>query len=209
MDILLIRHGETERNSPKTFNAGKNRPDPELNANGLKQAALLGKKLAGSGIQAVYASDLLRTHQTAEVIGRYICASVVERADLREIDMGRLHFCSWEELRAETPEICDEWHKHETDLPYPGGESGADAERRAMRALAEIAASCLEKVAVVTHGGIIRVLVCAALGLGQEKRFRIGPPENTSVTTLHYDAGRKEFSVYALNDASHLEKSNI
>jgi broad specificity phosphatase PhoE len=209
MDILLIRHGDTGQSAPENFSAEKNRPDPPLNSKGREQAERLGRRLAGSGIQAVYTSDLIRAMQTTAIVNKNIGSPVEVRRELREIDMGRLHHCSWEEIRAENPGYAEEWHRHESDLPYPGGECGGDAEKRAMRVLAEITESRLNKVAVVTHGGILRVLVCAALGLGQEKRFRIGPPENTSITTIRYNIDSKEYSVYALNDASHLLKLPI
>lgn len=204
MDILLIRHGETEISSPETFSKEKNRPDPPLNARGRHQAERLGRRLEGSGIQRIFTSDLARAAETAEIANSRLHVPVEKRAELREIDMGRLHFVSWEDIRAEDPALYKAWHRHAADMPYPEGECGGDAAARAMKVVEEIIGSGLEKVAIVTHGGIIRILACVALGIGQEKRFLFGPPENTSVSTIKYTPAGKEFSIEALNDTSHL-----
>jgi broad specificity phosphatase PhoE len=152
MDILLIRHGECENGLQ--FSAEKNRPDPKLTARGHGQAELLGQRLAGLGIRRIYASDLKRAAETAEIANRHIGVPVETREELREIDMGRLHACTWEDIRAEDPALYDAWQKHEEDLPYPGGETGGDVAARAMKVVDEIVASGLETVAVVTHGGV-------------------------------------------------------
>lgn len=47
-------------------------------------------------------------------------------------------------------------------------------------------------------------MICAALGIGQEKRFRLGPPENTSVSIVRYDIRKKEYNVFLINDFNHL-----
>jgi broad specificity phosphatase PhoE len=204
MEILLIRHGSTEPGSLASYNAEKKRPDPKLDCPGTRQAELLGLRLVNSGVQKIYSSDLVRTLATAGVINSHLHVPLEVREELREIDMGRLHLCTWEDLALEDPTYCKAWHTHDEDLPYPGGESGADAARRAMKVLAEIAQSGLDRVAVVVHGGIIRVALCAVLGIGQQKRFLFGPPENTSISVIRYDREKKEFSVYSMNDASHL-----
>lgn len=205
MEIWLIRHGDTERNSQDNYSSLKNRPDPALSNRGIMQAGLLARRLIGSGIQKIYTSDLVRTVQTAEIINGTLNVPVEKSDALREIDMGRLHHCSWEDMSREDPEFCASWHRHESDLPYPGGECGADAAERTMTMLNEITESGLNRVAVVCHGGIIRVALCAVLGIGQEKRFLFGPPENTSISVLRYDREQKEFSVYSVNDAGHIK----
>jgi broad specificity phosphatase PhoE len=204
MELLLIRHGEAQMPSPENYSAEKDRPDPELTERGLMQAERLGKRLAGSGLRAVYASDLVRARQTAEAVGRHAGLPIILRDGLREIHMGRLQHCSWERYREIDPAYCDAWHRHESDLPYPGGETGAQAAERAMRIVGEIIGMGLDKVAVVAHGGTIRVFLCAALGIAQEKRFLFAPPENTSVTRVEYKTAEKRFFLAAYNDYSHL-----
>lgn len=176
MDILLIRHAETDPGSRENYNGKKNRFDPPLNERGRAQAELLGRRLAGSRVGKIISSDLTRAADTAQAANRYLDAPIELREELREIDMGMLHGRTWEQLRVELPEQWAAWHRHETDVPYPGGESGGDAAARAMAAVGGILRAGLDSVAVVTHGGIIRILICAMLGIGQEKRFLFNPP---------------------------------
>ena len=203
-EILLIRHGDAAALTPACFSADKNLPDPDLTALGRHQAGLAGRRLASAGIGRIWSRDLKRAAGTAEAIGRHADVAVELHPAFREIDMGRLHHCGWADILREDPDFHDRSHSHLEDLPYPGGESGGDVRDRAMKALLEIAERGPDRVAVVTHGDVIRVLVCAALGIGQEKRFLIGPPENTSITTLRYYRKLRQFTVYALNDAGHL-----
>ncbi len=207
VDILLIRHGKTDPSTPACFSTEKNSPDPCLNAKGLEQAERVGMRLAHSGIRRILSSDLRRTVQTAEAIAHHTDASIELVPALREIDMGRINHCPWEVFRQEDPEYHDRWHSHCEDLPYPGGESGGDVQARAMPVIEALAKNGQGSVAVVTHGGVIRALVCAALMIGQEKRFYLGPPENTSITVLKFDPETGRFHVAVMNDAGHLEKN--
>lgn len=153
---------------PEDFSAGKNRPDHPLTDAGRGQAERLGARLASTGLQAVYSSDLVRAVQTAESVAKHAGLPVF------------------------------------TDLPYPGGETGAEAAARAMKAIGEIAGAGLDRVAVVTHGGIIRVIFCAILGIGQEKRFLFGPPGNTSVNRVRFDGKTNRYTIDGFNDVHHL-----
>ncbi len=204
-EILLIRHGNTDLSTPDCFSNEKNSPDPSLNAKGRDQAERVGMRLAHSGIKRILSSDLKRTVQTAEAIARHTGIGIELVPALREIDMGRINHCPWEVFRQEDPEYHDRWHSHSEDLPYPGGESGGDVQARAMPVIAALAEEGQGPVAVVTHGGVIRALVCAALRIGQEKRFYLGPPENTSITVLRFDPETGRFHVAVMNDSGHLE----
>ena len=69
----------------------------------------------------------------------------------------------------------------------------------------EILARYDQATAVVTHGGVIMVLLSACLGLGFEKRFRFLPMANCSITTLVYDKAMQSLRVGLVNDTTHLE----
>ena len=72
--------------------------------------------------------------------------------------------------------------------PTQRGEAGADVQKRVREVIDEITERYRHDVAVVTHGGVIMVLISACLGLGLEKRFRFTPPANCSISTLVYDS---------------------
>lgn len=213
MSILyLIRHGETinnasRRNVPSTYNYKKKCPDPPLNETGIRQAHLLGERLQACNINVIYSSDLLRTQQTSQIINKYIGKKIISRAALREIDMGELHLRSFEELKEEFPEFYNNWNKHDSDMPYPHGESGRDVLKRTSEVIKEITHKNIGNAAVVTHGGVIRVLVSIFLGMPLENRFRF-VLDNCGITEVRYDTASDMFKVLCLNDSAHLRVLN-
>lgn len=209
MEILLVRHGDAARNAPQNFNAGLNCPDPELTSAGRDHAHQLAQRLCALPIQRIYTSDLRRAVQTAQVLADYLGAPVESRAELREINMGRLFTSTWEEVDREFPGYSALWHLHEEDLPYPGGERGADVIRRVMPLIDEIVEAYRGfrdgRVVIVTHGGTIRSLLCAFLGIGPEKRFLFGAPLfNCGLTVIRSGDETGELTVHTVNDGSHL-----
>jgi probable phosphoglycerate mutase len=114
--------------------------------------------------------------------------------------MGEVFKKSWDCF----PDIYAKWSLHEEDIPYPGGENGAALWNRCKDELFKIAASGYERVAIVTHGGIVRAALCGILGLPQEKRFCFGVPTiNCSISILsYYDS---KFYIHTFNDYSHIQ----
>ncbi len=205
MEIYLVRHGDAARNSPKNFNAALNCPDPDLTEAGEAHAHQLGQRLGQTPIRRIYTSDLRRALHTAQILAEYNPAPVEVRGVLREINMGRLFLSTWEEIERDMPGYAARWHRHDSDLPYPGGECGADVIRRCMPLIEEILQTGHERVVIVTHGGTIRSLLCAFLGIGLEKRFLFGAPlENCGITAVRWDAKRRLFLVHSVNDSAHL-----
>lgn len=199
MKIYLLRHGQVQLQSdPRPQEVI---PDPELSSDGIRQAELLGSRLRGRAIQALYSSDLRRAEQTARIVGAAIGLEAVLDPRLREIDLGSILRAGW----GAYPEEYAAWRKHAEDLPYPGGENGQQVFRRVEPALTEYLSSARGDIAVVTHGGVIMAALSAYLGMGQEKRFRFAPPENCSISTLVLDAESGQIRVNGVNDFSHLE----
>jgi broad specificity phosphatase PhoE len=106
----------------------------------------------------LYASDLLRTVQTAEVLKETLGVGVVVRADLREISFGDWEGRSWSELK--TNGLCSGMQGFESspDICAPGGESFVHFRERALRALKHVANGTEKhRIAIVTHIGVIQV----------------------------------------------------
>src|SRR3569623_193897 len=89
-ELLLVRHGETDWNAEGRLQGHTDRP---LNDHGRRQAKEVAERLAGEGADAIYASDLLRAKETAEIVGERRGVPVVVDADLREKNWG-----NWEGL---------------------------------------------------------------------------------------------------------------
>lgn len=198
MKLYLIRHG---RQCSKLCNV-----NVDLSEEGYRQAELLGARLAGSGIEAVYSSDLLRAVETAVTANRHWQAEHMIRPELREISFGDMEGRSDEEIAVVYGEFKQRQQRMEEDLPYPGGECAADVIRRAAPVMEEIAKKGYEKAAVVTHGGVIRSLTAHYLGMDLAKVRLLGNDmENTSITELTYHPENGRFTVDRLNDYAHLE----
>jgi broad specificity phosphatase PhoE len=145
--LLLVRHGETDWNADGRLQGHTDRP---LSDFGRRQACELAEKLAGESLDAVYASDLSRARETAETVGKRLGLPTLLDPDLREKDWG-----TWEGL---TPVERDR-------VEFVGESTEEHAERmlRALRRIAERHAG--RRVLVVTHGGSIRRVQAAALGM--------------------------------------------
>ena len=204
MNIYLIRHGE------KAYNE-ENHELLELTEKGFKQAELVGKRLQKYNIDKIYCSNMIRAVQTAEQIDKVLNVGVVTVPELREIHMGACEKEGWSYLVKSYPEFIAEFSRHERDLPYPpDGECGEDVWRRASVFLNELVHGNYKNVAVVTHGGTIRVLISGILKISQTRRFYLGDPiQNCSISRLKYDESSEAFYLQSFNECSHLDALRI
>ena len=136
--LLLVRHGETDWNAQHRW---QGHADVPLNARGREQAQRLAEELASQGVDAIYASDLSRARDTAEIVGERLGVPVVLDPDLREIDVGSREGLTGEEVG---------------DAPWDGERDVRHGERtlRAVRTIAERHPG--QRVVVVSHGGSLR-----------------------------------------------------
>lgn len=198
-DIFLVRHG---RQCSTRCNV-----DVSLDDTGRRQAALAAERLSRYGLEKLYASGLKRAVETADIIGDRIGLTPVVIEEFREIDFGVLTGRVDTEVRSEYAEFQRERAQQTSDLRYPGGENGSDVVARVMPRIEQLCQAAERRVAVVTHGGVIRAL-CAHLlqtDLKHKLKFAINL-ENTSITQICYDEGSGRFYLERFNDAAHLEQ---
>jgi broad specificity phosphatase PhoE len=157
--ILLARHGETDDNrSPHHFQGWTDTP---LNDTGRTQAHELAERLAPEGIQAIWASDLIRARETAEIVGRRVGLAPHIDARLREGARGRWEGHLMQEIERQEPELYAQWRRG-GNFRFPGGESLLEQQRRVSTALGDIHTAAPKPTLVVCHGGSIRVMLCEA-----------------------------------------------
>lgn len=197
-NIYLIRHG---RQCSRLCNL-----DVDLAEEGFFQSELMGKRLASKSIEVVYSSDLIRAVKTAQTANGFWNAKQVIKPELREISYGEMEGMADEDIAVQFADFKKAQERLEEDLPYPGGECAGDVIRRAMPLFQEIAESGYKNVAVVTHGGVIRVMTAAFLHM-EPKNYRLlgNSLENCSITEVHWNEETKRFSVERFNDYAHLE----
>ena len=150
MRLLLIRHGRTASNVTRLLDTAP--PGAPLDDVGLDQALALADTLADEPIEAVYASDLIRSQQTAEPLALRHGLEVIVRAGVREIQAGEDEMSAdW--VRYLTTIIS--WQS-DIDTRIPGGETGREVLARFDAVLGEARAKGHRTIAVVSHGAMIR-----------------------------------------------------
>lgn len=148
--IGLVRHGVTDWNQEGRMQ-GKN--DIPLNAEGRRQAGLLGKRMAGEEWDYIYSSDLARARETADIIARHM-GKTVEGYDplLSERAFGLLEGTTEQERITRWG---PDWRS--MDL---GGEAREAVIERGMGFLKEMDQRHPDKrILLVSHGALIGALV--------------------------------------------------
>lgn len=133
MRLILVRHGETERNRQ---GLALGRADVPLNDRGRWQAQRLAVALGDEPIAAVYSSPLQRALDTAVAIAAPHGLTVETEPALIEMDIGEAEGLSFAEVRARYPGLLERWASSEgADQPMPGGERLIEVQERAWQAV--------------------------------------------------------------------------
>ena len=201
-EIVLVRHGETVENRAGILQ-GQAPHLGRLNDLGREQARRLGVALAGDRFDRVLVSSLTRARDTAHII--LDCPTDHPRPEpvaldaLREIHLGVLHggpSDAWTAMSAGDPMA---WHPE-------GGECWRDVQARVRPFLAEhIYGGPRDRVLVVAHGGVNKVLLTELLGLPLEAAWGDAPIRQGNCCINRITLGPAgEVVRSALNDVSHL-----
>lgn len=198
-DIFLVRHG---RQCSKLCNV-----DVMLSDTGRKQAQLLAKRLTSYHLEKIYSSELIRAKETAEILNEQLHLPFEVLSDIQEINFGGFTGKTDEEIRAQYGRFCKERSMHREDIAYPeGGECGAEVARRVMPQLYSLCKEKEKRIAIITHGGVIRSVCAEILHTEQRHKLKFAlDMENTSLTHLIYDEERDFFVLERFNDFAHLE----
>ncbi len=154
MRLILVRHGQTPSNVDHLLDTEE--PGADLTDLGRVQAAALPEALGGEPIEAVYASILVRTQQTAAPLAAALGLEVQIRAGLREISAGRLEMLGDDTSVQRYLDTVFAWSDGDLDLRLAGGENGDEVYARFDAVVAEIVASGVGTAVAVSHGAVIR-----------------------------------------------------
>jgi broad specificity phosphatase PhoE len=196
--LLFIRHGQTLWNKELRYNGDT---DTDLTNLGRRQAAAVATRLQNRHLEAVIASDRQRATQTAAAIA-VGHGQVRPDERWREVCFGEAEGLRWREVVERFPAAARAWAENRPDAAMPGGESMLDVVRRVQPALTELVAEFDNKtVAVVSHGGPLRVALCLLLAadITQHWRYNVMPCTLSEVAV--YPSGGV---LNLLNDACHL-----
>jgi broad specificity phosphatase PhoE len=185
--ILLARHGESDWNHSKQWQGFADRPLTKL---GRQQAAALAERLAETELDAVYSSDLQRARDTAEIVARSKGLEVETTPDLREVDVGSWAGLTRADAETRFPDAYGRWLQGSEG--WDDGETYHQLSERVAAAIQRIAAeNDGGRVLVVAHGGTIRAVHAAALGLDIHTYRRIQRVEpNATLSAVCVENGR-------------------
>jgi len=180
--VLLVRHGQT----PTTGSTLPGRaPGLHLADAGREQAEAVAARIAElPKVDAVYASPLERTRETAAPIAKALGLRTKAEKGLLECDFG-----DWTGKKLKDLMKLPEWktvQRYPSGFRFPGGESFAEMQARITGALQRIASDhCGQVVVAVSHADPIKAAVAAALGthLDLFQRIVVSP---CSVTAIAY-----------------------
>ncbi|ACV64154.1 Phosphoglycerate mutase [Desulfofarcimen acetoxidans DSM 771] len=169
-EIYLMRHGEILTQAKRFIG----QTDLPLNNRGLKQAYWWRQKLSGVIFSRIFCSDLLRSRQTAQIIAAERLASVHIIPSLREIFLGEWDGIEVEKIRSCFPKEFRMRGESIADYRPPGGESFADLQKRVVPIWDKLIKNMEERILIVAHAGVNRVIICHILGVSLSELFRMG-----------------------------------
>jgi alpha-ribazole phosphatase len=183
--VWLIRHALVDGADGRCY--GKQ--DVPLSPDGIRQAQDLGRRLASESISHIYSSDLSRSVQTARILAEPHRLQVQCLPELREIDFGDLEGLTFEEIEKCFPEVFQMWMTKPTEIEFPNGESFAHMRRRVLDGFDSLLSRHLQQcIAVVSHAGVIRLVLASALGMPDDRMFRIAQ-NHCSLNRIRYYGG--------------------
>lgn len=188
--VYILRHGQTHWNLARRM---QGRMDSALTELGRIQADIHGRTLARlGGVDAIVASPLGRTRETAALANVHLQVPVRFEPALMERDCGEWSGLTLDEIAAAYPA---EWQARQHD-PYfhrpPGGESLEDMEVRVRGFLDSLERGAERTLALVTHGVMSRVILKRLLALDPVEAGRVRHPNDLFYRLRMAEAGKSE-----------------
>ncbi len=198
--LILVRHAEAEGNILRRFHGITN---SLLTENGHLQAKRLSERMRDEPIDILYTSDLSRTQTTAEYISNIKNLDCKMKKELREINGGVWENQPWDELPVKWPEDYENWEKKPHLLEMPGGETMVDFQNRVVEAVLKIIRKNKGKrICVVTHGTVIKALLCYFKKIELCDFPKLKWCDNASITVVNIN--NDSYNVVLEGDNSHL-----
>ncbi len=187
MNLILIRHGQSEWNALNQFTGWK---DPDLTAKGIEEAHNAGRIINNLKINfdLVFTSALIRAQNTAEIILKEINQplSTIKNQALNERNYGDLAGLNKDDARKRWGNEQVHIWRRSYDIPPPGGESLKDTGERVLPFfMNEILPHVCEgkNVLVAAHGNSLRSLIKFLDNISDEDIVKLEIPTGAPI---HY-----------------------
>jgi broad specificity phosphatase PhoE len=199
-EILLVRHGRTEWNETHRF---QGRTDIPLNDTGFLQAEKTARRLAAWPMDVLYTSPMTRARQTADAIAAPHRKTPVVLDGLVETDFGVWESRYYEKVGKEESELMRAW----LDDPFfhvPERAETWEAIRARVEGAMEIVfRSDYRRVAIVSHGGVMRALFAILLKLDPHTVWNLRT-SNCGLSGI--EVRKRQTSLVFSNDELHLKE---
>ncbi|MEY2600094.1 MAG: Phosphoserine phosphatase 1 [Verrucomicrobiota bacterium] len=161
--VYFVRHGEVEARYHRIF--GGSRIDMELSPLGHIHGRAVAEWFEKSALDAIYVSPMVRARQTAAPLLKAFGMEGRVREALREVDFGDWTGFGWAEVQERFGVEAYDWLEVLENGGIPNGECADRLRARVGPELERILEENAERsVAVVCHGGIVRVALALLLG---------------------------------------------
>lgn len=164
--LLLLRHAETSANRKGQFTG---LADVPLSERGRRQALATSELVRQHTPQLCLSSPLQRSLGTARLA--LPDTETVTDPDLREIDFGQWDGLTFTQVQQQDPAGLKRWLRFDPDFRFETGESLGNFFNRVRRVAKRILSQPEERILIVTHGGILRALLCQLLKLTRRHFF--------------------------------------
>lgn len=198
--LILVRHGETKRNIAHRLHHP--RDAVILTEKGKAQMKVTASALRKMNVSALYSSREKRTQQSTSILSTQLNLPFKVVAGIQERNWGKSSGKPWAEIqKVLEPMTIEERYRY---VP-PQGESWKEFKARLTKTISKILKENEKKVvAVITHGGTIRVFMFNLLRAARKDGFKFDP-ENASLSVVDYE-GEKVIK-WSINDTSHLPEA--
>jgi len=195
MKWYIIRHADKEQG--EFYNPDLRHQDQPISEKGHLKAQKLLSYFSDKSIDKIYVSEYCRTKQTIQYVAEKKKISPIVDSRLNEIDNGLIEGLSEQVLQQRYPDIWNAFNDRARDFQFPGGESGEDVRKRIKSFFKDKQVS-KEDIILVSHDGLIRLLLCYILGIAVYRRwdFRV---DTCGIMEIEYQTTFKKWKLIRFN----------
>ncbi len=203
---FLLRHGEAENVVKRIYSSYPEKQEFHLTEKGEEQIKKVAQLLKKEKIDLIFASDLLRIKETAEIVSKTLGLEVIYDERLREIDQGDLNGLSIEEARKfwdpEGKLSKEEFTLARINKPAPNGQSFADLRYQVLDFVKELEKKYQNKaILIISHESSLLMLETALLGLSNKETARWRTEKSLSVGEIR----EVEYKQFPYNEEGELD----
>ena len=203
--IYFVRHCEAEGNFYRLFHGHY---DSKITQNGKIQLGYLAERFKDISYDYIYSSPINRTMRTAKAVNKYRNLDIIPYEGLIEINGGHWENVSWKKIPELYPDEAYCWAMEPHKFAPLNGETMLQVRNRIINTTLTIANMHPGKTIVcVSHGCVIRNMLCWAKGWDIDKLNDVKWSDNTAISLIEIDENNKP-TLLIESDNSHLPENN-